>query len=120
MHRYLLLVSVLAALGGAGCAGSNDEDATFACDRGFRSSDWKTEALKTGQSIVKCGWVNGWSEQSVRRELGRPYGGSARNGIHYNLGASQEGIGPLLWILTIELDFDSRRVIDASTETKPF
>jgi hypothetical protein len=121
MRQWTLLISVFAVVATAGCSVGifGDEDATFACDRGFKTGDWESNPLKTGQSIAKCGWLKDWSQRRVRRVLGRPYGGSARNGIRYFLGDSKSSIGPAIWILTIRVDFDSRRVIGAVTDTEP-
>lgn len=75
------------------------------------------ESDDRGDSV---GATHGWSERRVRRTLGKPYGGSVRNGIRYNFGDSREGIGPLLWILTIRVDYETRRVVSASTDTEPY
>ena len=120
MRRWTLLMLVFVAVATAGCSVGifPDDDATFACDRGFRASDWESNTLKTGQSIAKCGWLKDWSQRRVRRVLGEPDGGSARNGIRHVLADSRSSIGPAIWILTIKVDFDSRRVIGARTDTE--
>jgi hypothetical protein len=100
----------------AGCwnGTAEDEEATFACERGFRPGDWRDQTLKTGQSIAKCDWLDGWSERTVREALGRWEYRTPRR-ITYDIGVSAHGLGPLAWDLTIVLDRRGGNVVDAKT-----
>lgn len=106
--------------GGFWHGSGSDEEATYSCSRDMRIRDWKAHPLKTGQSIARCGWAEGWSQQRMRRVLGRPYGGSLRKGVRYVLDESRESLGPSLWILTLRFDPEHRRIVDASTKTEPY
>jgi hypothetical protein len=113
-----LLCAALTAGGAVGCASSPDE-ATFPCDHGFRAADWNShQRLKTGQSIAKCGWLNGWSSEHIRTTLGRPDFGP-RTAPEYVLpGGEDAGEDLHEWLLKVHFD-TSGRVTSARTETMP-
>lgn len=106
----------------AGCAsfGASPDTATFDCDRGFRSSDWNSrQRLKTGQSIVECGWLEKWSAQRVRTQLGRADFGTATT-PEYALPGGVDAAKRLHgWLLKLEFDPQSHRLKSAKTDTMP-
>lgn len=103
------------AFAGAGCGG-DDEERTFACDRGFRAEDWRAERLKTAQSAEKCGWLRGWRRRQLVEVLGQPATRSARH-LTWEVGSSDRGIGPSAWSLSAGLSA-AGRVERASTELR--
>src|SRR3954447_23777489 len=92
-----LVVVALVVVASAGCGGDREER-TFACSRGFRASDWSQQRLMTGQSVAKCGWLQGWDESRVLRALGRPET-RYRQYLGWTLRPSTRGIGPMVWKL---------------------
>lgn len=110
----------LSALALGGCLGgaSSADEATFACARGFRSSDWHSpQKLKTGQSIAKCGWLEGWSQTGVRRVLGRPDFGTPYAPEYVLPGGAEASERLQEWILKLRFNRKTRRLDDATTVT---
>lgn len=106
-----------------GCFGlgsSSPDEATFNCDRGFRAADWSSRArLKTGQSIARCGWLDGWPQARVRRELGRPDFGTPLAPEYILPGGKDASMRLREWLLKLKFDHGSGRLKTAETETMP-
>ena len=111
---------VAAAISAFGCASRNDERQTFDCGRGFRATDWRDDPLKTGQSIAKCDWLDGWSQERVRRALGRPTFGHGPRYMRWDIGICDPCLGPTMWRLTIKQTAKHGPVRSARTATGPF
>jgi hypothetical protein len=107
----------------AGCLrldSSSPAEATFNCDRGFRVADWNSKArLKTGQSIAKCGWLNGWPEARVRRVLGGRDFGTPLAPEYVLPGGEDASRNLRQWLLKLEFARGSRQLKTAKTETMP-
>jgi hypothetical protein len=107
----------------AGCFGlgsSSPDEATFNCTRGFRAADWNSKnRLKTGQSIAKCGWLDGWTVGRVRRELGLRDFGTALAPEYVLPGGEATSKHLQQWLLKLRFDPDSRRLDAVKTETMP-
>jgi hypothetical protein len=111
--RAALLTICGVVLGGCWAVKGEHEEDTFACDRGFRASDWRQAPLRTGQSIAKCDWLEGWSARKVRETLGRPDFHTTPRRLAYPLAISEKGLGPLQWYVMIVLDRPRGTVVDA-------
>lgn len=95
------------------------ETRTVDCDRGFAVVDWKRDRLKTGQSIAKCDWFDGWSARRVERAIGKSDPVGDRREPRWAIGDSASSIGPTLWELELSLD-QRDRVADSRTGTRPY
>jgi hypothetical protein len=103
-----------------GCFGSSSNDqATFDCGRGFRLADRNSSSrLKAGQSIKKCGWLNGWSATRVRQELGpRDFGTTLAP--EYVLPGGDASKHLQQWLLKLRFDAESHKLERVKTETMP-
>ena len=116
----VLLACSLVLTGCLGLGSSSPDEATFNCDRGFRVADWNSkERLKTGQSIAKCGWLDGWPEARVRRELGRRDFGPSLAPEYVLPGGEDASRRLRQWLLKLMFDRGSRQLKTAKTETMP-
>ena len=116
----VLGVVLLVSLVSGGCtpidaSAPKREFARFDCDRGFKRTDWKAQRLKTAQSISTCGWVDGWSERKLRKELGDPISSDGGYSV-WEVASSQGGLGPTNWFLVVK--FRDGQVARAYTETR--
>ena len=114
---------VAVALTVAGCFGSSSQDeVTFDCKRGFRVSDWTARSpirLKTGQSIVKCRWLDGRTDEQVRQLLGKPDFGPRLAPEYVLPGGRDAGENLREWMLKLRFDPHTGRLVSAEAETMP-
>jgi prepilin-type processing-associated H-X9-DG protein len=91
-----MLIAASAALWVTACGqdGPNPHLRTFACDRGFRSSDWANESTRemTAQSIDRCGWFDRTTRHETIRLLGKPDDGRSQS-VSYLTGYDDEVLG---------------------------
>jgi hypothetical protein len=115
------LAGCVAALSGClGLGARSPDEAVFACDRGFRAADWNSSArLKTGQSIARCHWLDGWSEARVARALGRRDFGPALAPEYVLPGGATTSKNLEEWLLKLRFGHGSRGLESARTETMP-
>lgn len=81
---------------------SNDPDVR-SCDGGFKKSEWRQDRKAVGRAIGKCDWLEGWTTAQMYAALGNPDYAPYQRYYTWDLGAADQGIGPMNWFLIIRV-----------------